>query len=55
MSLVWFMVEPMISGQSDLVNPTSLKFGQNLRPCLAGNVFAKGFFFLFKCVFDKHL
>ena len=49
------MVEPMISGQSDLVNPTSLKLGQNLRPCLAGNVFAKGFFFLFKCVFDKHL
>jgi hypothetical protein len=38
------MIEPKISGQPDQVNQTGSKLGQNLKPCLASNVFAKGVF-----------
>jgi hypothetical protein len=48
------MVKPKILGQLSQVSLIESKLGQRLRPCLAGNAFAK-VFFLFKGLFGKHL
>jgi hypothetical protein len=37
-----------------MVNSVGSKLNQWLRLCLASNIFAKGFFFLFNGVFCKH-